>query len=135
MHRLLICSVSAVLALSGCNSTPHNDTPADKNLTVGVVQKEIKNGLPASDVAIALGSPNIVKTDPDGKEVWIYDKFTKEQVFQTNSGTLGYFSGNGGGIVSTGYDKSKVSTKTLTVVIKFDKRDTVEKVAYHTSSF
>ena len=43
-----------------------NDFDHTDKLTVGVVQKEIQEGMPATDVAIALGSPNIVKKDPDG---------------------------------------------------------------------
>ena len=122
--------------LSGCASLPSSqkEESAD-NLTVGVVQKEITTGMPSTDVLVALGSPNIVKTDPNGNEVWVYDRFSKEQVYQTAGGALGYFSGNGGGVVSSSSGSSQVSSKTLTVIIKFDPQDNVASIAYHRSKF
>ncbi|WP_440056463.1 hypothetical protein ACSLBF_20380 (plasmid) [Pseudoalteromonas sp. T1lg65] len=125
----------AILAtLSACQTTKQEGEKVDK-LTVGVVQKEIKKGMPSTDVVVALGSPNIVKTAPNGNEVWVYDKFSKEQVYQTAGGALGYFSGNGGGVISSEYGSSQVSSSTLTVIIKFDVASNVESIAYHRSKF
>ncbi|MBE0367024.1 hypothetical protein J8L98_07900 [Pseudoalteromonas sp. MMG013] len=119
----------------GCQSVQQSNSEKVDRLTVGVVQKEIKNGMPSTDVVAALGSPNIVKTAPSGNEVWVYDKFSKEQVYQTSGGTLGYFSGNGGGIVSAEQGSSQVSSNTLTVIIKFDQLSNVSSIAYHRSKF
>jgi hypothetical protein len=68
---LLVC-----LALGACASSP----PADDadNLTLGQVQSRITKGMGAAEVAEALGSPNIVTTDAEGREVWIYDKISTE---------------------------------------------------------
>ena len=127
-------AIVAVLA-SGCQSTDSTPGESVNRLTVGVVQKEIKKGMPSTDVVVALGSPNIVKTAPNGSEVWVYDKFSTEQVYQTVGGALGYFSGNGGGIIGGEQGSSKVSSNTLTVIIKFDQQSNVEKIAYHRSKF
>tara|TARA_Y100000588_G_C14214426_1_gene908155 strand:+ start:615 stop:1034 length:420 start_codon:yes stop_codon:yes gene_type:complete len=123
--------------LSGCTSlpSPQKKEESVSNLTVGVVQKEISVGMPSTDVLVALGSPNIVKTDPNGNEVWVYDRFSREQVYQAAGGALGYFSGNGGGIASADSGSSQVSSKTLTVIIKLDAKDNVASIAYHSSKF
>jgi hypothetical protein len=46
--------------------------PEASNITVGKVQGEIKVGMSAASVAEILGSPNIVTTDEQRREVWIY---------------------------------------------------------------
>lgn len=115
-----------------CLKHPETCTPAqDTNMTLGVAQKNVKIGTPQDQVALALGSPNIVTTDSDGKETWIYDKVSS--VTSYNS------SGFGVGIILAGYSKGKEnaqsSQKTLTIVIKFDKTKKVESFQYHMSSF
>ena len=52
----------------------------EDRLTVGKVQGEVKVGMPASQVAELLGSPNIVTTDEKRREVWIYDKVSTDRV-------------------------------------------------------
>ena len=127
--------VLLTLCFVGCQNTSPNDSNNTNKLTVGVVQKEIQQGMPATDVAIALGSPNIVKKDADGAEVWVYDKFSSEQIYQRSSGALGYFSGGVNGILTDSRGASRVSSHTLTIIIKFDKQNTVDSIAYHRSKF
>jgi hypothetical protein len=45
-----------------------------EKVTVGTVQKEIHVGMSGAAVATVLGLPNIVSTDEQRREVWIYDK-------------------------------------------------------------
>ena len=103
----------------------------EREMTLGVVQKEIRVGMSQAGVATALGSPNIVTKDDEGKETWIYDKIASEASYST--------SGGGVSILIAGYSQSSGAAsstqKTLTVVIKYDKKGTVESVAYHTSKF
>lgn len=100
-------------------------------MTLGIVQKEIRVGMSQADVATALGSPNIVTKDGNGKETWIYDKIATEASQSRDSGgiflILGIYSREAGAVSST--------QKTLTVVIKFDKNNLVESFTYHTSKF
>jgi outer membrane protein assembly factor BamE (lipoprotein component of BamABCDE complex) len=78
---LWIISLGFILSsLSACMTHPTNAGPDATNLTVGKVQGEIKEGMPASDVAAILGSPNIVTTDEKRREVWIYDKVSSNRV-------------------------------------------------------
>lgn len=133
--RLLIGLFAVVLVLSGCTSASKHraavqDESADR-LTVGTVQKEIQIGMSGADVALALGSPNVVTTDELRREVWVYDKVASDAT---------YSSGNGyGTLILLGYNKDagSVSTtqRTLTVVIKFDEQKKVRDFAYHSSKF
>jgi outer membrane protein assembly factor BamE (lipoprotein component of BamABCDE complex) len=116
-------------------------------MTLGIVQKEIRVGMSQADVAIALGSPNIVTRDSSGKETWIYDKIATEASYSKSSGNVKGAAGAGGipgstlllGIIGGGAsrDSGAASTtqKTLTVVIKFDENALVETFSYHMSKF
>ncbi len=119
----------------------------EQELTLGIVQKDIKIGSTQDEVAIALGSPNIVTRDSDGKDTWIYDKVASitsysDSGFGVGAGGLGGGGGGngfGGGILGVAYSKNKgniqTTQKTLTVVIKFDKNNAVESFTYHMSKF
>jgi len=106
------------------------DDTSDR-VTVGSVQKEIKVGMSSSQVAEALGSPNIVTTDEERREVWIYDKFSTEVAVSENSGH--------GTLILLGISGSSgarsTSQRTLTVIIKFDKDKKVRDFSYRTSRF
>jgi len=124
----------ALLFLPACFSHSGSSTGPDanaSNLTVGKVQGEIKVGMPASDVAAILGSPNIVTTDEKRREVWIYDKVSTNRVDTRNS-----FSG---GIIilggSTRQAESTSTQKTLTIIIKYDEMKKVRDFAYNYTQF
>src|SRR3989337_1314998 len=68
----------------------------EREMTVGVVQKEIRVGMSQADVAEALGSPNIVTKDSVGDETWIYDKIATEASY-SRSGQQEKFGAAGGG--------------------------------------
>lgn len=120
-------------SLSSCMTHPTNAGPdgSATDLTVGKVQGEIKEGMPASDVAAILGSPNIVTTDEKRREVWIYDKVSSNRVDTRNS--------FGGGIIilggSTRQAESTSTQKTLTIIIKFDEQKKVRDFAYNYTQF
>lgn len=101
-----------------------------RRLELGCVQKEICEGMGQDQVAIALGSPNIVTADKDKRETWIYDKIATE-VRQSGASGLMLFFQTGADYVS----RRDVSQKTLTVVIKFDANKLVESFSYHASKF
>ena len=146
MKRLLV-SAMAVVFLSGCMMTPQHrravrDDSGDR-MTVGKVQKEIRVGMSGAEVAQVLGSPNIVSTDEERREVWIYDKISTETAYSTSEGGVAslilvgltdVFLGGGGG-VSGSSGASSTSQRTLTVIIKFDENKQVRDFAYHTSRF
>lgn len=118
--------------LQGCMSQQLAKNSADKNISVGTVQKEIKSGMSASDVVSALGSPNIVTSNDIGGETWVYDKISQE-VSYSNDNTYGNFLLLIGGSKTSGY--SNTSQKTLTIIINLDDKSKVTTFKYHTSSF
>ena len=124
-----------VVLLNGCQSAAMHradvqDSSTDR-MTVGKVQKEVRVGMSSADVASILGSPNIVSTDEERREVWIYDKIATDRAYSSSTGGvnalfLGFVGETGA---------SSTSQRTLTVIIKFDRDGKVRDFAYHTSRF
>jgi len=148
VRYLLVLPAATLLACAG--ATYHRDqVSGDRKsaLTVGQVQKEIRVGMSSAEVAAALGSPNIVTTDDERREQWVYDKISTERAYSSDSGgilTLIFGSGSisdnggGGGILPSytgGSGASSTTQKTLTVIVKFDHRNRVRDFAYHSSTF
>ncbi len=149
--KKILSVLFVALFLSGCvSASAHRQDVQDNgpnSLTVGKVQREIKLGMSSAQVAETLGSPNMVTTDEQRREVWVYDKIASEAAY-SNSG-VGYGGGVGaggspgsslilGGLGgSWGKNAGAVSTtqKTLTVVIKFDNEGKVRDFAYNSSKF
>jgi outer membrane protein assembly factor BamE (lipoprotein component of BamABCDE complex) len=123
----------SVFLFFGCATTSERQRGAesDEELTVGTVQREIRIGMSAAEVAEVLGSPNIVTTDEERREVWIYDKISSE-VSYSERGGYGTLILIGGGSSS---GKKSTSQKTLTIIIKYDEESKVRDFAYHTSRF
>ena len=119
----------------------------DERVTVGTVQREIRVGMPSADVIAALGAPNIVTTDEQRREQWVYDRIATETVYSSSSGGIntlilgGLAGGSGvaGGGLGLGGSRSagaaSRSQRTLTIVVKFDEAQRVRDFAYRTSSF
>lgn len=146
---LLVVRSTSIFALllSGCMTAQQHradvEAPAGERLTVGTVQKEIRVGMSGAEVAEVLGSPNIVSTDEERREVWIYDKISTDVAYSKSSGGLSTLIFGGGSDVAGGVGGSagrsagaaSSSQKTLTVIIKFDNDKKVRDFAYHTSRF
>ncbi|MCK5385192.1 MAG: outer membrane protein assembly factor BamE, partial [Alphaproteobacteria bacterium] len=88
----------------------------------------IKKGMTGGQVVEVLGSPNIVSTDENGNEVWVYDKFHTEGIVSGSNGiTLGFSN-----IVA---GTARQSQSTITIIIKYNGQGKVRDIAYHKSSF
>ena len=145
MRHLNYIALAILLAglSSGCTATHHAEdvraASEGDRVTVGTVQKEITLGMSAAGVAAALGSPNIVTSDNERQETWIYDKISSEVTYSRSSGTIVglLFGGSGGGagVGTTSAGASSTSQRTLTVIIKFDADDRVRDFSYHSSRF
>ncbi len=132
MKNMTIAAVLAV-SLGGCMSASDHarqlPSSHERDMTVGIVQRDIRKGMTAAAVAEVLGSPNIVSKDRDGKESWIYDRLATEAAYSTGSGgilSLLIGSRNAGAASST--------QKSLTVIIKFV-NGVVSDYSYHSSRF
>jgi len=133
---LIVCLLAACTAQQHVKDVRAED--ADR-VTVGTVQKEIRLGMSGADVASVLGSPNIVTTDTERRETWVYDKISTEVAYSRSEGSIVglIFGGSGGGlgVGSASSGATSTSQRTLTVVIKFDENNLVRDFSYHTSSF
>ncbi len=136
---ILIATVFSIPVLSGCGMTAAEHSRGlgsanEREMTVGIVQRDIKEGMNQADVAEALGSPNIVTRDSEGLETWVYDKIANEASYsESRSGTGLILSLFWGGDKRAGASSS--AQKTLTVVIKFDDSRNVKSFTYHSSKF
>ena len=87
---MAIAGLLLATQLSGCVSVGQQkaavqDNSADR-MTIGKVRKEIRIGMSGAEVAQVLGSPNIVITDEERREVWRYDKIATERAYSSSSG-------------------------------------------------
>jgi outer membrane protein assembly factor BamE (lipoprotein component of BamABCDE complex) len=117
------------VAAAGCGS--EKAEIKEDRITVGKVQGEIKVGMPASQVAEILGSPNIVTTDEKRREVWIYDKVSTDRVDTSSSafGTLIILGAN------SRDSSSSQRQRTLTIIIKYDEEKKIRDFAYNYTQF
>lgn len=148
MQKLKIGLATGVMAmaLTGCMTAAQHaeqlPSASERRLTLGIVQRDIHKGMAQSDVATALGSPNIVTQDENGQEVWVYDKIATESAYSTSSisGGVGggLFGGSGGVLGGVGASQASGAAsqtqRTLTVVIKF-RAGRVSDINYNSSSF
>lgn len=121
MVQTYILPMIVFTLLAGCAplATIPNRQVETQKITLGNVQAAVKRGVTNADVVSVLGSPNIVTSNKDGTETWVYDKISTESESA---------SGIGSSVKVT-------STRTMIVVIKFDKYSTVESVQYRQTSY
>jgi outer membrane protein assembly factor BamE (lipoprotein component of BamABCDE complex) len=152
-NRLYRAAVALMLfSLGGCISAQQHAADVQgglqgDRLTVGTVQREIRQGMSGAEVAQVLGSPNIVSTDEQGREVWIYDKIATDTVYSNSNGGINalilgagpvgasVLGGGVGGNSSYASGAASKSQRTLTVVIKYGEDKKVRDFAYHSSRF
>ncbi len=135
MHKSFkaFCMVLA-LPIMGCTAASHKAQVRDDSMdriSVGTVQREIRIGMNSADVVAALGSPNMVTTDDQRREVWVYDKISTEVSYSQSGGYASIIVAGGGG----GSGAVSRTQRTLTIIVKFDQDKKVRDFAYRQSSF
>ena len=141
MFKFLI-PILLLVFLSQCGEKTVNYAPENNKLTLGKVQQTLKKGMSQGEIVVALGSPNMVTTDAQGLETWVYDKLstevssgTKKKGFNLLGGAVGSTLGVGATAGSSSSSSSTSSSqKTLTVVLKFVEKK-LETFTYNASSF
>lgn len=146
MRKSLFLTLFPIL-LSGCMTAAEHraaiEGTAEDRLTVGKVQREIRVGMSGAEVIKVLGSPNIVTTDDQRREVWTYDKVSTESVYSESRGgvaalILGVGESAFGAVVpryEAGAGARTTTQRTLTIIIKFEKDGRVRDFAYHATQF
>ncbi len=115
-----------ILTIMGCATPYSSDVPTrQSNLTAGMVSKQVIRGKTAqADIMEIFGPPDLVTMKND-YEMWGYDKISREAAYTAfgvglgGGGAVG--AGGLGGLAGlrTGY--STQSTRTLFLLIYFDK--------------
>ena len=123
MKKITLISLSSIIIFSCASNTPTNSN----DLTLGTVQSKIYKGQSQSAVMDALGSPNIVTKDTQGREEWTYDRISTEK----NSGSEGFWFL----LFGKSNASSSSSSKSLTVIIKFDENKNVLDFTYQSLKY
>ena len=128
-----IASVAIAAALTGC--TVNGPGPVDQRtnaLTQGNVQMNLAVGRTTkAQVLEIFGAPNITTRDGSGQEVWSYQRHAT--VTQSTSNTNYWTILLAGGSQSAaGFSQS---SRTMTLIIKFDANDVVSDFRSRTSEF
>lgn len=125
----LAIAFATIPFISACSTT--NYSLNEEKMTVAKAQTEIKIGMPSSAVIEVLGSPNMVTTDTERRETWVYDKVsTNVQSSSSKSGVWLLLFAAGSKDV-----QASSNQRTLTIIVKFDKNGLVRDFAYRTSTF
>lgn len=126
---VILISASGCITPTASEHAEQLGSTAEREMTVGIVQRDIEKGMSQAEVAEALGSPNIVTKDTEGLETWIYDKIATE--VSVSAGSRGIISIIIGEKITAAASQTQ---KTLTVIIKF-KNGLVYDFSYHSSKF
>jgi outer membrane protein assembly factor BamE (lipoprotein component of BamABCDE complex) len=118
--------------LSACATTPAPVDQRNSELTQGNVQLNLQVGQTTkAQVLEKFGSPNITTRDGAGQEVWSYQRMAT--VSQSSSSSSYWTILLAGGSKSA--DGFSQTSRTMTLIIKFDKGDVVSDFRSRTSDF
>lgn len=154
-HQYSFVAMFAAAALvAGCQTAAQHAADvraaqdAGDRVTVGKVQREIRVGMTNAQVVEVLGAPNMVTTDEQRRENWVYDKIATDTAYSSSSGGVnalilggglvgnaGAAGGLGGAGYSSGAGARSTSQRTLTIIIKYDEANKVRDFSYRSSSF
>jgi outer membrane protein assembly factor BamE (lipoprotein component of BamABCDE complex) len=135
------------LTLAGCiTASQHQEDLSgveEQRLTLAAVQRNVRVGMSGAEILDSLGSPNIVSTDEERREVWVYDRIGTEYVHsESGMGLISLVGGASGGAVggvlptfNQNSGASRRSQRTLTIIVRFDDTQRVRDFSYHASRF
>lgn len=130
--RTVIAVVMAAGLLGACATTQGPVDQRNSQLTQGNVQLNLQVGRTTkTDVLEKFGSPNITTRDGGGQEVWSYQRMAT--VSQSSSSSNYWTILLAGGSKSA--DGFSQTSRTMTLIIKFDGKDVVSDFRSRTSDF
>lgn len=137
LNRLFFVLLGIPVAIGGCQpvrdqaAAVHEAQDTGSKITLGTVQREIRVGMSSADVVSTLGSPNMVTTDEQRRETWVWDKVSTESIGTSSAGgaSILLLGGSGGSAVRS------TTQRTLTIIVKFDAASRVRDFSYRSSSF
>lgn len=113
-------------------------------LTNGMVSMTVRVGETSqAQLLETFGAPNITTIDGSGQEVWVYDRQATVESSSSSGFSIGMLLGAGGSGVAGGgglgfgsrKGKSETSSRSMTLIIKFDSRKIVSDFKSRSSSF
>lgn len=125
---LQACSTSSPLNYGKQESQLNSNSKVSKVLISNA--QRISQGMTGTEVIECLGSPNIITSDTEGIDTWIYDKILREFETITVEDGSWLFSPR-----LTTITSGSSSEKTLIVVIRFSVDKKVKQVSYRQSSY
>lgn len=131
------------MVLISCASTSWQGLPIAErqatehgSLSYGIVTSKVKKGETTQEEIIRLfGPPNITTINNDGEEVWVYDRISNETKQQgwSEASRFNVFFDLG---ISQKYGEGRSSiTRTITVIIEFDKQKKVKDFSARATQF
>ena len=132
MRIFLLAVFCSAAIISGCATTSGPVDNRNSALTQGNVQMNLKVGQTTkSQVLEVFGAPNITTRDASGQEIWSYQRHAtvQQSSSQTNFWTILLV---GSGTSASGFSDT---SRTMTLIIKFDSSDVVSDFRSRTSDF
>ncbi|NCF17101.1 MAG: hypothetical protein GWP63_02600 [Haliea sp.] len=141
-----LCLVTGVVLIGCMSAAQHQQdisSAEEQRLTLAAVQRNVRVGMSGAEVLSSLGSPNIISTDEQRHEVWVYDRIATEYVHSESGVGLISLVGGASGSVAGGAlpsanqksGASRRSQRTLTIIVRFDGDHRVSDFSYHASRF
>jgi outer membrane protein assembly factor BamE (lipoprotein component of BamABCDE complex) len=137
MNQIARVALLACLFATGCQSAADQAASlrqggdAQSNLTLGRVQQSVHVGMSGASITEALGAPNMITTDEQRREVWVYDRVATENAASSSAAGIGILVAG----ISGSAAASSSTQRTLTLVVKFDDAGRVRDYSYRSSAF
>lgn len=144
IHKILVTAAFAMVASEGALYAKEAPANSPNTLTHGMVQMTVRVGeTRQSDILETFGGPNVTTIDGSGREVWVYDRHATVTADKSSGFSIGMLVGGGGGGVGAGgglgfgkkKSRSEQSTRSMTLIIKFDSNGIVSDFRSRSSSF
>jgi outer membrane protein assembly factor BamE (lipoprotein component of BamABCDE complex) len=124
VNKVIFAILLATPFIAACApKTPQQEERA----TIAAAQRDIKIGMSSAEVVSILGSPNMVTTDSQRRETWVYDRVS------TNVSQ----SASGWSLILAGGQRAQASQnqRTMTIIVHFDENNMVRDMAWRQTSF
>lgn len=127
---IALCTI--LLISAGCSSPTPADNSANSPFTHGNVTLNLKKGVTTqADVLKVFGAPNIATVDSSSNEVWSYQKNATISNSSSSEGAFTIIIAAAG----TTRTQFETSSRTMTLIIKFDANKVVSDFSSFTSNF
>ena len=144
MSRNLFAVVAGVAVLLSAPVAPASAKEDANPLTHGMVQMTVRVGATTqAEILETFGAPNVTTIDGTGQEMWVYDRQATVTSDSSSGFSIGMLIGAGGGDVGGGgglgfgkkKSRSETSSRSMTLIIKFDSKKVVSDFRSRSSSF